>query len=65
MSVEVVEHEDAARAIAEQAELLSADLVVMGTLGRSGLAAALLGSVAQDVLKLCRRPLLLVQPPKD
>jgi nucleotide-binding universal stress UspA family protein len=34
----------------------------MGTAGRTGLAAALLGSVAQDVLRHSRRPVLLVPP---
>lgn len=59
---EVVEHDLPARAIAEQAEHYDADLVCVGTLGRSGLSAALLGSTAQDVLKQLRRPLLLVPP---
>src|SRR5690606_41268587 len=52
---EVVEHDLPARAIAEQAEHYDADLVCVGTLGRSGLSAALLGSTAQDVLKQLRR----------
>lgn len=59
---EVVENDRPARAIIEQAEQFDADLICLGTLGRSGLAAALLGSIAQEVLRLCRRPLLLVPP---
>jgi len=59
---EVIEHDLPAKAIAEQAEHYDADLVCVGTLGRSGLSAALLGSTAQDVLKQLRRPLLLVPP---
>lgn len=61
---EIVEHDLPARAIVEQAEQRDADLVCVGTLGRTGLAAALLGSTAQSVLRLCRRPLLLVPPPE-
>src|SRR5690606_21928811 len=59
---EEVEHDLPAKAIAEQAEHHGADVVCVGTLGRSGLSAALLGSTAQDVLKPLRRPLLLVPP---
>lgn len=59
---EVIEHDQPPKAIAAQAEQFDADLVCVGTLGRSGLAAALLGSTAQDVLKHLRRPLLLVPP---
>ncbi|MFA7665903.1 MAG: universal stress protein [Burkholderiaceae bacterium] len=59
----VVGHEQPAQAIIEQAEHFDVDLVCVGTLGRSGLAATLLGSIAQDVLKRLRgRPLLLVPP---
>jgi nucleotide-binding universal stress UspA family protein len=61
---QLVEHVHAARAICEQAEQREADLVCLSTLGRTGLAAAVLGSTAQEVLRLCRRPLLLV-PPED
>ncbi|WP_272484950.1 universal stress protein [Zeimonas sediminis] len=59
---EVVEHDLPARAIAEQAEHYDVDLVCVGTLGRTGLSAALLGSTAQEVLRHLRRPLLLVPP---
>lgn len=59
---EVIDHDLPAQAIAEQAELHDADLVCAGTLGRTGMAAALMGSTAQDVLKRLRRPLLLVPP---
>lgn len=59
---EVIDHDLPAQAITEQADLHDADLVCLGTLGRTGLAAALMGSTAQDVLKRMRRPLLLVPP---
>ncbi len=38
------------------------DLVVMATHGRSGIGKALLGSVAEDVLKRSERPVVLVGP---
>ncbi len=39
-----------------------ADLIVMGTHGRSGLAHALLGSVAEKVLRKAPCPVLTVRP---
>jgi len=41
----------------------SADLVAMGTHGRTGFSALLLGSVAYDVLKHATRPVLVVRKP--
>ena len=38
------------------------DVVVMATHGRSGIGKALLGSVAEDVLKRCGSPVVLVGP---
>jgi nucleotide-binding universal stress UspA family protein len=40
-----------------------ADLVIMGTHGRTGLASALLGSVAYQVLKHTTRPVVVVRRP--
>lgn len=40
----------------------SADLVVVGTHGRRGLGRALLGSVAEKVLRTSNRPVLVVPP---
>ena len=42
---------------------LGADLVVMGTHGRRGLAHALLGSVAEKVVRLSPVPVLTARPP--
>ena len=47
--------------IVEMAERMSADLVVMGTHGRSGLARAILGSVADRVLRGSTVPVLLAR----
>jgi universal stress protein A len=46
--------------IAEYAETSDAGMVVMATLGRSGITRLLLGSVAERVLRLCHRPVLTV-----
>jgi nucleotide-binding universal stress UspA family protein len=55
-----VRHESGTAAvIAREAERLRADVVVLGTHGRTGLKKALLGSVAQDVMKHARRPVVL------
>ena len=47
--------------IADLAEHLRADLIVMGTHGRRGIERALLGSVAQEVANTTNVPLLLVK----
>ena len=51
-----------APAIAEAVEAEPDGAVVMATHGRSGLGKALLGSVAEDVLKDAHRPVLLLGP---
>jgi nucleotide-binding universal stress UspA family protein len=51
-------------AIVERAEKTGADLMVMGTHGRSGLAHALIGSVAERVVRKARCPVLVVPPPE-
>jgi nucleotide-binding universal stress UspA family protein len=51
---------DARAVIAEIATRLGADLIVMGTHGRSGLAHALLGSVAERVVQHAHCPVLIV-----
>jgi nucleotide-binding universal stress UspA family protein len=47
--------------IAEEAEIRQADLVVMGTHARAGLDRMLHGSIAQDVLRRLRAPVLVVR----
>ena len=60
VETEVAEGEDAAAVIVATADAIDADLVCLGTAGRTGLAASLLGSVAQRVLGRSRRPVMLV-----
>ncbi len=60
----VLEAEDAADAICQAAERLGADLICLGTHGRTGLAKAALGSVAAGVLAHTRRPVLIAKGPK-
>jgi nucleotide-binding universal stress UspA family protein len=52
----------AATAIVHQAEQIKADVIVMGTHGRSGLPYILLGSVAEKVARAASCPVLTVRP---
>jgi nucleotide-binding universal stress UspA family protein len=52
---------DAAQVIVAQANEQKADMLIMGTHGRSGLPYMLLGSVAEKVLRSARLPLLAVK----
>ncbi|HET8932708.1 MAG TPA: universal stress protein [Polyangiales bacterium] len=56
-----LESDNAAEAIAQAAERLHADVIVMGTRGRSGLSKAVMGSVTSNVVHLSKRPVLLVR----
>lgn len=51
---------DVHREILEQAQTLKADLIVMGTHGRSGFDRLLLGSVAEKVLRKATCPVMVV-----
>jgi nucleotide-binding universal stress UspA family protein len=55
-------HGRAVTAIIEAAKEVEADLIAMGSHGRSGLTQAFYGSVASGVLNRVDRPLLLVRP---
>lgn len=58
---EILTGDDAARQITAAAERFGADVICVGSRGRSGLARALLGSVSQGVLLRARRPVLIIQ----
>ena len=62
---EAVVHTDAATAICEAAERFAADVICMGSRGRSRLGVALLGSTAQAVIANAHRPVLVVPPPRE
>jgi nucleotide-binding universal stress UspA family protein len=62
--VHVLEAEQPAAAICQAAERLGADLICVGTHGRTGLAKAALGSVASGVIAQTRRPVLVAKSPK-
>jgi nucleotide-binding universal stress UspA family protein len=53
---------DAASVILEEVRTSNADLVVMRTRGRSGLSRAVLGSVAERIVKLSPTPVWLLPP---
>ena len=48
-------------ALVDGAEKVEADLVVLGTHGRTGLSRLLLGGVAERVVRLCRRHVLVTR----
>ncbi|MDO4625882.1 MAG: universal stress protein UspE [Pasteurellaceae bacterium] len=50
--------------IPEVAKELQAELVVLGTVGRTGLSAALLGNTAEHVISHLKCNLLAIKPPK-
>ncbi len=51
------------QAIVEAAKTLKADLVVMGTHGRTGIVHALMGSVAERVVRTAPCPVLTIRTP--
>src|SRR5437016_7879524 len=54
---------DPASAIVEAAEQENADLIVIGTHGRTGLTRLLMGSVAEAVVRRAKCPVLTVKHP--
>ncbi|MEO6970099.1 MAG: universal stress protein [Chthoniobacterales bacterium] len=61
MEPEIVEGAKAAEAIRQAAERFNADVICLGSHGRSGLARTFLGSVAQGVMAASERPVLVVR----
>lgn len=50
--------------IEEQAKQWSANLIVIGTHGRRGVRHPMLGSVAEGLIRVATRPVLLIRGPK-
>ncbi len=61
----VVDDTAISSAICDAAEKLEADLIVMGTHGRTGLAHVFLGSVAERTLRNACCPVLAVRAPEE
>ncbi|MGZ5443565.1 MAG: universal stress protein [Thermoanaerobaculia bacterium] len=61
VTVQLLTGDDPAHLIAAAAERFGADLICVGSRGRSGIARTLLGSVSQSILLRSRRPVLVVQ----
>jgi nucleotide-binding universal stress UspA family protein len=59
----VLREGEAWEAIVTVADEIDADLIVVGTHGRHGLARALLGSVAEHVVRTAHRPVLTLSVP--
>ncbi len=59
---EVTSAADVTDAVCQQAERLSADVICMSTHAHGAVTTALLGSVAQGVVRRCNRPVLLIGP---
>jgi nucleotide-binding universal stress UspA family protein len=67
LSVEthLTEGEGAASAIAAMADELEADLIAVATHGHGGVRRAVIGSVADKVLRSSSRPLMMLRPAAD
>lgn len=61
----IVAEGDSADAIVDQARAVGADLIVMATHARSGLKRLFIGSVAEDVIRQCGIPVLVVHASND
>ncbi len=58
----VVRGEDAAIAVAQTAARLGVDLICIASHGRSGITRALVGSIADRLLRATRKPVLVLRP---
>jgi nucleotide-binding universal stress UspA family protein len=54
-----------AKQILAEAERRAVDMVVMGTHGRKGISALLLGSVAEKIVREAKMPVLVVKAPAE
>ena len=58
-----VEEGRAAHVVTETAKRLEADLIVMGTVARTGIPGLIIGNTAEDVLSAAHCSVLAVKPP--
>jgi nucleotide-binding universal stress UspA family protein len=65
VDVRVTEGLKVADEVLVQAQRLDADVIVVGSHGRSGVERLLLGSIADRILRKSRRPVLVVPPHAD
>jgi nucleotide-binding universal stress UspA family protein len=65
VEAQVVEATDPATGLTQEAERFAADVIVLGSQGRSALGRVLLGSVAQSVMTATTRPVFVVRFPKE
>ncbi len=61
LQVRLVENVQAARGIVQLADDIAADLIVIGSHGRSGVEKLVLGSVAAKVVSQSTRPVLVIR----
>lgn len=61
VATQLIKAEVLPTAIVNAAQQLQADLIVMGSHGRQGIHKITLGSVAEEVLKLAKLPVLIVK----
>lgn len=61
-TVVVPQRDSVAQTVVDEAETLRADLIVLATHGRTGLARLVLGSVAEEIVRHAPCPVLLVRP---
>lgn len=62
LAAHVVRGEDAAKAIAQAAARLGCEAICIASHGRSGISRALVGSVADKLLRATRKPVLVLRP---
>jgi nucleotide-binding universal stress UspA family protein len=62
MQTHVVRGDDAAAALAQCAARFGVDVICIASHGRSGITRALVGSVADRLLRATRRPVLVLRP---
>ena len=62
LSTHILRGDDAARTIAQTAARLGVDVICLASHGRSGISRALVGSVADKLLRATRKPVLVLRP---